>query len=71
MTVENKLTPASPIRQFETVRAGTFDQLDANNQSGMIGPGATLKKSRKLSTFVTGQTNAIIFGKGGNTNIFV
>jgi hypothetical protein len=36
----------------------------------MVGPGATLEKSRKLAIFVTGQNNAIMFGKGHNTNIF-
>lgn len=67
----NQLAPAAPVQDHEKVRAAyPIDKIDVNNTSGMIGPGATLAKSREVSSFVTGQSNAVLFGKGNNTNIF-
>ncbi|MBI5185532.1 MAG: hypothetical protein HZA01_07380 [Nitrospinae bacterium] len=71
MIGKNQLTPESPVRNHEVLRSAyPSSKMDANNNTQMIGPGATLEKSRKLSSFVTGEMNAILFGKGHNTNIF-
>lgn len=69
--MSNQLTPAAPVPAHEKVRAAyPSEKIDVNNTSGMVGPGATLAKSRDVASFVTGQSNAVLYGKGHNTNIF-